>query len=511
MGQPGERVVLFRRATARPDPSRGWLGVDLGTQSVRAMLVGDDGAVLGAGTRPLASRRWPDGRHEQDPEAWWDAASAACRRALAGAAGVAVRGIACCATSGTVLLVQATSEDPARPLTPGLMYDDGRAVAEARAVARDPAPGWPGLGICPQLSWALPKALWLVRRVRLPTGRVRLAHQVDLITSRLVGRPVATDTSHALKTGADPLSVAWPAQHLERLGLDPRLLPPLVHPGAVLGHVCPAAAERTGVPRGVPVLAGMTDGCAAQIAAGTLRPGQWGFVVGTTVVLKGVTVDLLRDPTGALYSHRAPDRLWWPGGASSAGGGLLGQEFGVTGFARLERHAAAREPAGSVTYPLVGVGERFPFRRPDARRFTVGEPLDEADRFAAVLQGVGFVERLCLDQVRSLGAAVGDRVSLTGGASRSGYWTQLQADILRREVVVPRCPEGAVGMAVLAASGGQDLAAAASRMTAPARVYRPRGEAARFDAPYLRLVTELAERGWVGEPLAAAALAGVVR
>jgi xylulokinase len=255
----------------------------------------------------------------------------------------------------------------------------------------------------------------------------------------------------------------------------------------------------------------MTDGCAAQIAAGTLRPGDWGFVVGTTIVLKGVSERLLRDPAGALYSHRSPDGRWWPGGASSAGGGLLDLEFPSADLARLQRDAATREPAGCVTYPLVGVGERFPFRRPDARRFTIGDPGDEADRFAAVLQGVGFVQRLCLDYVRSLGASVADRISVTGGAARSGYWLQVQADILRRKLAVPRFPEGAVGMAVLAACRGRDLATAADRMTAPARVYRPRDHADRFDPPYARLVGELAARGWIDGSLARTALAGVGR
>lgn len=506
----------------RPDlDRRAWLGVDIGTTGVRAVLVADDGAVLGTGTASLESRRWPDGRHEQDPEQWWDAVAAATRQALAGpAAGVA--GVACCATSGTVLLVRAAPGDPARPLAPGLMYDDSRAAAEARAVARHPAPVWTELGLHPQPTWALPKLLWLVRHSGA-RGPVRVAHQVDVITSRLVGGPVATDTSHALKTGADPVSATWPADDLARLGLDPRLLPSLVRPGTVLGQVCRAAAARTGIAEGVPVIAGMTDGCAAQIAAGTLRPGQWGFVVGTTIVLKGVSRRLLRDPTGALYSHRSPDGLWWPGGASSAGGGVLNPDIampepGRSGpatpdFTRLEALAAAHEPAGCVTYPLVGVGERFPFRRPDAHGFTLGEPADQVARFAAVLRGVGFVQRLCLDHVRSLGAEMAERVSVTGGAARSPYWTQLMADILRREVTVPRCPQAAFGMAVLAASGiasqGAGLASVAARMTAPARLHRPRADATRYDMPYARLVHELVRRGWIGDQLAEAALAGV--
>jgi len=495
---------------ARPTSRRAWMGVDIGTQSVRVLLVDESGAVLGRGSVPLPSRRFDDGRHEQDPETWWNGFAEACQEALAAAGPVEVAGLACCATSGTVLLVEETPTDPARPLTPGLMYDDGRAVEEGRRIEEEPAPVWAERALRPQRSWALAKALWMLRRTP-PRPRMRLAHQVDLITSRLVGRPTAVDTSHALKTGADPVDVRWPAEDLRRLGLDPALLPDLVRPGTILGTVCPAAAERTGLAVGVPVVAGMTDGCAAQLAAGVLRLGEWSFVLGTTTVLKGVSDRLLHDPTGALYSHRSPDDLWWPGGASNAGAGALSAAFDLDDFPRLERLAAEREPARCLAYPLVGTGERFPFRQPEAESFLVGAPADdEGDRFAAILQGVAFVARLCLDHVRALGAQVGERVVVTGGATRSAYWTQLQADVLRREVAVPEHAEGALGMALLAAATETGLATAAQRMVRPARVFQPRTHADVFDEPYVAWVDELARRGWIGDSLADAARAGAV-
>ncbi|MER7971831.1 FGGY family carbohydrate kinase, partial [Streptomyces sp. NPDC096080] len=80
-----------------------WLGVDLGTQGVRALLVTRDGTVLGGGTAPLTGRRRP-GRHEQDPGLWWRAVCAATRAALTGRGGTGIGGLAVCGTSGTVLL-----------------------------------------------------------------------------------------------------------------------------------------------------------------------------------------------------------------------------------------------------------------------------------------------------------------------------------------------------------------------------------------------------------------------
>ena len=108
------------------DPPPVWIGLDVGTQSVRAMVVAADGTVVGRGAVALRSVR--DGvRHEQDPRAWWDAVAAASREALRTVAPQRVRGVATCATSGTILLVDRAGA----PLTAGVMYDDGRAEAAA--------------------------------------------------------------------------------------------------------------------------------------------------------------------------------------------------------------------------------------------------------------------------------------------------------------------------------------------------------------------------------------------
>ncbi len=119
----------------------------------------------------------------------------------------------------------------------------------------------------------------------------------------------------------------------------------------------------------------------------------------------------------------------------------------------MDTRAAAYEPSGALTYPLASPGERFPFLAPDATAFTLGTPASEADGWAAVLQGVAFTERLCLDYLHHLGAPMDGPLAFTGGAARSTYWNQLRADILGRPARVPEQIEPALGMAVLAAYG----------------------------------------------------------
>ena len=473
-----------------------WVGIDVGTQSAKVLAVSGAGDVLGRGVAALRGTRDGD-RHEQDPAGWWDAVAEACSAALRDVAPSHVRGVATCATSGTVLLVDRAGA----PLTPGLMYDDARAGEQARRIAS-------ALGRSMPASWGLPKLLWMLDEWPELVPGARLAHPADVIVHALVGGPAASDWSQALKSGYDVSCEAWPLGVVGELGISEGMLPEVVRPGTPLGSVCAGASAATGLPEGVAVTAGMTDGCAAQIAAGALRAGSWNSVLGTTLVLKGCTAERIEDPAGVLYSHRAPDGAWLPGGASSAGAGVLTQHFAGRDLDDLGRRAAAYAHTDVLTYPLLSRGERFPFVASDAEAFVLGQPGGEAELFAALLQGVAFVERLCIDYVDLLGAPTDGELTLTGGATRSRAWCQLRADVLGRPVRLVSESEAAFGMAVLAASGvrasGEGiLAVVADRMVRTREVIEPRADRAPpLLERYLRFVEELEARGWLGAALA---------
>ncbi|WP_052744576.1 FGGY-family carbohydrate kinase, partial [Streptomyces odonnellii] len=367
----------------------------------------------------------------------------------------------------------------------------------------------------------------------------RVCHQADFITTRLVGRPVATDSSHALKTGYDLRTRTWPTAVHDRLGLSGLDFPAVVLPGTPLGTVCAEAAGATGLAEGTPVIAGMTDGCAAQLGSGAWGVGRWNTVLGTTLVLKGVTDTPLHDPAGVLYNHLSPDGHWLPGGASSVGAGALTQAFPGADLAQLDRLAAAHEPAGVVAYPLVSRGERFPFLAADAEPFVLGRPADDGDHHAALLQGVALVERLCLAYVRFLGAPAHSPIAFTGGATSSPYWNQLRADILGLTATIPEHTDSALGMAVLAAHGvrthvGQahgaqahgsrthgvqahgvephgasaygesTLLSTVRSMVRVRTILDPRPQVTpRFDEPFVTLVDALERRGWLPSETAA--------
>ena len=510
-----------------------WLGIDLGTQSVRVIALDDEGRVLAASSSPLRSTRF-GARHEQDPEAWWAAVVTVARDVTSRLPdGIEPRALAVSGTSGTVVPVDPVS---GRTTAAAVMYDDRRGAPHLERVASAGSGLWSRLDYRVQASWALPKLMAMFDEDAFSRSSV-VAHQPDVITSRLAGHRMPSDLSSALKSGADLDAVDWPVAAFDELGLAVGRMPRLVLPGTRIGEVSIAAAEETGLPAGCAIIAGMTDGCAAQIAAGALEPGSWNSVLGTTLVLKGVSHERLADPSGAVYSHRAPfGGGWFPGGASSTGAGALPAWLPDRDLDALTSGFDPDAPP-PVAYPLVGRGERFPFVSSDATAF-MPDADDDASTFSAILHGVAYVERLAFDLLAATGFDVSGPVLFTGGGARNPVWTQLRADVLGRAVQLPGHAEGAAGMAVLAAAGAtadadgsgpggiagtrtgaggvgasgtgaasvDPLRAAATRMLRPARTIDAdvdRHE--RLMPAYARFVDELLQRGWIDGVLAASA------
>ncbi|MEW6752157.1 MAG: FGGY-family carbohydrate kinase [Candidatus Latescibacterota bacterium] len=478
------------------------VGVDLGTSGVRVLAVTRAGQVVAAGGASLRAARLLDqgGRHEQDPFTWWDATCEALGEAVAAlkAAGVGpeqVEAVAVDGTSGTLVCLDAGGT----PLRPALMYNDGRAAAEAEALNERAGAFCERMGHRFAASYALAKIEWL--RSNEPEVFARTAvflHQGDYVESRLCGGAAASDYSNALKTGYDLLEERWPAWIEGLEGVRSRL-PEVAAPGVPVGRVCPAAAAVTGLGEGTLVVAGATDGTAACVASGVRSPGQYNTTLGTTLVFKGVSRQPVRHPQGLIYSHKLPSGMWLPGAASNTGCEWIEAGFADRDLAELDRAAAGRLPVPEVAYPLARRGERFPFLAPDARGFCIPEAPDEAGRYAARLQGTALVERLAYEVMDGATGAGGGEVFSTGGGSRSDVWMQCRADVTGRLLHRPAVPESAFGSAVLAASAvwfssvweAVAVMVRLDRSFAPEPSRRPQA-----DEAFALLCAELDRRGW---------------
>ena len=462
------------------------LGIDLATAAVRVLAVdAATGEVAAASEAALPPPTSPRPRELEQAPAHAGVARSVLRSAVAalGPRAAAVRALSVTATSGSV--VAADSEG--RPVGAVLLYADQRGAAHAARITGATGRPVTAASTLARLAWladAAPSSRWYL-------------HVPDVVVADLTGR-VVTDTSHALKAGIDPVAARWPDDLLAAAGVPVRALPELVRPGTVVGEVRAEVAADLGLPPGVLVVAGMTDGCTAQLAAGAVAPGRTAGVLGTTLVLKGVAPAEVTGFGGAVYSHLAPDGRWWPGGASNTGAGVLG----AGDVAAADSDAARRGPSPWTAYPLPGTGERFPFVRPDATGFLLGPGSPTVlERHRAQLDGVAYVERLGLERLAALGVSSTDHRAV-GGGTRSLVWTTIRASVLGRPVTRPAEPSSAFGGAVLAAAGctGASPAEAADRMVRAVEVVDPDpAQVGPLEAGYRRLTSELRRRGWLDD------------
>jgi sugar (pentulose or hexulose) kinase len=436
------------------------LGIDLGTSGARALVVDRHGAIIASAFAALpAPAVVGDGGREQDALFWWQAVRAAVREALArlGTAGGEPGHVAAAsvdATSGTIVPVDAGC----MPVGPGLMYNDGRAVAQA--VRLNAAARALGEGEGCNASYASAKILWLREHDPAAARAARFLHQTDFINARLLGAmraaDVATDESSALKTGYDVVARRW-AGALADAGVDVGQLPAVVPGGATLGLIDPVVAADTGLPADCRIVAGMTDGTAAAVASGASAIGDGNTTIGTTLVWKLVAARPVVDPQGRLYCHRHPGGAFLPGGAGNAGGeGIAQQVLGAdpapgAALDRLAGELADAPPSRLLAYPLPRPGERFPFVDRDFAGFVDPCARTDAQRYRAALEGLACIERWGYEVAAGLGAPNDGRVWTTGVGARHARWLQLRADFLGRPVCRAAHPESGFGAALIAA------------------------------------------------------------
>jgi len=470
------------------------VGIDVGTSGVRTVAVSPTGELLAeAEERIRQDYRAAGGIHEQDPGEWWQALCSVVQgivKTLKEESGeVELRGVAVTSTSGSLVVADAEG----RPLRPAMLYDDARGVEIAEELNQQA--GSQSIRLGP--SFSLVKAAWVERQEPAVWERTRyVLHPADWLSGKLSGEFGVSDFTNALKLGYDPESNSWIGS-VRAAGLLDRRLPAVRRPAEPIGHVSSLAATETGLPAGMPVLAGATDGMASVIASGASRRGDANTTLGTTLVWKVLHDGKPAAPSG-VYFHLHPGGLWVPGAASNTGLGSISQAVSPE---EMDRRAAACFPTPVVCYMLPGQGERFPFGHPKAESFVEGTPRDASELYAAQLQSIAFVERWGYEILESCSVQVGERVFSTGAAAKSPVLSQLRANVLGKTVVQPRYPIAAFGAAILAATGtvySGNIFHAIQSMTSTLESYHPTAELVpALDAIYKSFRDACARRGYI--------------
>jgi xylulokinase len=449
------------------------LGIDVGTTGSKTLLIDECGEVVASAMVEYAMHTPHPLWAEQDPADWWQATVEGIQRVLAGVDAAEVKGLGLTGQMHGLVLLDGSGE----VLRPCIMWNDQRTGPQCAAITErlglDRIIAWTANPVLP--GFTAPKIVWVRENEPQVYDRVaRVLLPKDFIRYKLTGG-FATDKAGASGTSLlDVVERTWSQEMAEELDIPADWLPVSYEGPEVTGTVTSQAAELTGLPVGLPVVAGGGDQEAQAVGTGIVHEGLVSATLGTSGVVFAHTDEPKVDSQGRLqsYCHAVPGKWHVMGVMLSAGGSFrwfrdtLGRLEKAT--AELTGHdpyehltaEAARVPAGSeglIFLPYL-TGERMPYSDPNARGSFFGLTIrhDKPHLVRSVLEGVAYGLRDLLELVRDFGLSI-EQVRASGGGARSELWRQILADVFATELVTINVTEGAAYGAALLASVGAGI------------------------------------------------------
>lgn len=471
------------------------MGIDIGTQSLRAALLDLDGHVIASASAPQDMQTPRPGWAEQDPQVWWDSVVANIRQVLAqvqvppqAILGVGVSG----QMHGTVPL-DARGELLSRCVQLWCDKRSAELVDEFRA-RPETAAAYRIAGSPPVANWVGFKIKWLkVYEPDLYRRTWKFVLPKDFVNLKLTGA-VTTDYSEASGSFLmDANTRTWSEELAAMLEVEIEKLPE-IHPSSeVIGRVTAEAAALTGLAEGTPVVAGGGDMLCTLLAAGITHPGCASDVTGSSGIFSVYTETPVLDERLMNLHHVMPG--WIPFGITDSGGASLkwfrdafcqfevaeAQKTGRKAYVLLDALAEAVEPGaeGLLYFPYL-MGERT-LGTPYARGvfFGITHRTGKGAMARAIMEGVTFELRRTMEIVESAGHPV-EVIYHSGGGAYSDLWSQIKADIYGKRVATFETSEGGIlGSAILAGVGAgvyADPASGAARCLRLAQEFTPRPE-----------------------------------
>lgn len=437
-----------------------YLGIDIGTSGVKAILLEEAGEVVAQANASLPISRPHPLWSEQDPADWWRATATAVQRLPSDLrASVKAVGLAGQMHGATVL------DRADQPLRPAILWNDGRSEAACRTLEERVPSLHDITGNLAMPGFTAPKLVWLqdaepdvfssVAKVLLPKDYVRL----------LMTGEYATDVSDAAGTlWLDVERRQWSQEVLEACDLSEAHMPKTYEGTEVTGELLNSVANEWGVPARIPVIAGGGDNAAGAVGMGVFGPGDAFLSLGTSGVL--FAADASYQPNAAsgvhTFCHALPG-LWHQMSVMLSAASCLDWATQFAGASSVEALISAAEAKGDIGtsktlfLPYLS-GERTPHNNPHAKGVLFGFSNESglADLGQAVLEGValGFADGL---DVLASGGDV-ESISVIGGGARSSYWGRILAAALNRPLTYRKYAEvgpalGAARLAQMGAAG----------------------------------------------------------
>ncbi|TBL47907.1 xylulokinase [Obesumbacterium proteus] len=408
-----------------------YLGIDLGTSGVKAILLSEEGKVIASHGEPLQVNRPHPLWSEQDPASWWSATDAAMlalgqKHSLSNVRAVGLTG----QMHGATLL-----DKQQNILRPAILWNDGRSAQECRELEASVPNSRQITGNLMMPGFTAPKLKWVAKHepdVFAQIDKVLLPK--DYLRWKMSG-VFASDMSDAAGTmWLDVGQRDWSDELLTATGLNRSHMPALFEGSQISGELLASIAQRWHMPV-VPVVAGGGDNAAGAVGVGLYRSGQAMLSLGTSGVYFAVSDGFLSNPESAVHSfcHALPN-TWHLMSVMLSAASCLDWVAKLTGLSsvsellkEVENSAPAEAPLWFLPYLS---GERTPHNNPEAKGAFWGltHEHQRADLCRAVLEGVGFALADGMDVLHATGLKP-QRITLIGGGARSAYWRQMLADI----------------------------------------------------------------------------------
>lgn len=460
-----------------------YIGIDLGTSSVKLLLMDETGDI-----KKIVSREYPlyfpkDGWSEQKPEDWLSETIEGIKELIFDCDKEKIAGIS---FGGQMHgLVVLDSED--RVIRPAILWNDGRATDETdylnTVIGKEKLSAY--TANVAFAGFTAPKILWMkknepenfeqIRKIMLPK---------DYLIYMLTGT-FATDVSDA--SGMllmDVKNRRWSNEMLDICGIQEKQLPKIYESYDVVGSLKPELAKELGMSESVKIIAGAGDNAAAAIGTGTVGDGSCNISIGTSGTIFVSSKEFRVDSHNALHAFAHADGNYHLMGcmlsAASCNKWWCEDILNTKDFAK-EQADMDKLGENKVFFLPYLMGERSPHNNPDARALFIGMSMDtkRSDMTQAVLEGVVFGLRDSLEVARALGIKT-ERSKICGGGAKSPVWKKIIANILNVELEVVECEEGpAMGAAMLAAVGCgeyENVEAAVKRIVKVMDVVRPDAE-----------------------------------
>ncbi|MDR3242427.1 MAG: xylulokinase [Clostridiales Family XIII bacterium] len=489
------------------------IGTDLGTSATKTVLFDENGTSIASASIAYPLHQPRNGWAEQDPLDWWNACVSTLRRVIA-QSGVSTADIAGIGLSGQMHGLVMLDEN-GETLRNSIIWCDGRTTAEcAEITEKIGARRLIEITANPALTgFTAGKILWV--RKNEPELYERCRHILlpkDYLRYKLTGEFAAEMSDASGMNLLDVPNRRWSGEVLEKLDIDPALLPPVRESYEIAGHITAESAALTGLAAGTPVVGGAGDNAAAAIGTGVVKSGKAFVTIGTSGVIFAHSDRVTIDPSGRVHTFcSAVPGAWTVMSCTLSAGGSL--QWFRNNFCAAEIETAAglgkdpyeltngqaeRIPIGAdrlLFLPYL-MGERSPLLDADARGvfFGLSAMHTRQHMLRAVMEGVSYSQRQCIDVLRSMGVLTGE-ILATGGGARSPLWRQMLADLFECPVATVENSEGsALGAAILAGVGTglyANLSSACENIIKVGDLRRPVAANTEAYEPYYRLYREI--------------------